>query len=70
MADDYRELAAKCRSLAERITDPRTVDVLLKLAEEYEEKAGPAAITPIKPEDISPRPDEELQARPEPDPGH
>lgn len=72
MADDYRELAAKCRSLAERITDPRTVDVLLKLAEEYEEKAkaGPAAITPITPDDISPRPDDDLQPRPEPDPGN
>lgn len=40
MPDDYRELAAKCRSLAERINDPRTVDVLLKLADEYDGKAA------------------------------
>lgn len=56
MADDYRELAAKCRSLAERINDPRTVDVLLKLAEEYDEKAIKAA-DPKDGDKPLPRPD-------------
>lgn len=42
MPDDYRTLAAKCRSLAERINDPTTVEILLKLAEDYDRKAAAA----------------------------
>jgi hypothetical protein len=54
MPDDYRALAAKCRSLAERISDPRTVDVLLKLAEDYDRKAAAGDSAPT--EDKGPAP--------------
>ena len=42
MAEDYRALAEKCRSLARRMTDDRTIDALSRLAREYDAKAEAA----------------------------
>jgi hypothetical protein len=39
MAEDYRALAEKCRSLARRMTDDRAIEALQKLAAEYDVKA-------------------------------
>ena len=49
MAHDYRMLADKCRFLARRMTDKRTIDVLMSLAEEYDAKAAQG----IEPNDVN-----------------
>jgi hypothetical protein len=38
-AEQFRELAAKCRRLAKSITDQRTANSLLDLAAQYDEAA-------------------------------
>jgi PAS domain-containing protein len=43
-ADSLRAQALRCRRLAQSIMDQRTVDTLLLMAAEYEEKAGDLAI--------------------------
>jgi len=54
MAEDYRALAEKCRSLARRITDDRALEALQKLAAEYDAKAE--AERPDRHEIDGPRP--------------
>ncbi|HYX47625.1 MAG TPA: hypothetical protein VE820_12490 [Sphingomicrobium sp.] len=39
----FREMAAKCRRLAASTDDPRAIDSLRKLADQYEEAAEAAA---------------------------
>lgn len=53
MTEDYRQLAEKARSLARRLTDPRTIEVLERIAADYDARAQAAASAP------APRPEPE-----------
>ena len=41
-AADLMEQARRCRRLADGINDPRTIETLRKLADEYEQQAAEA----------------------------
>ncbi|HSR00655.1 MAG TPA: hypothetical protein VLM36_12175 [Sphingomicrobium sp.] len=43
-AAHFHEMAAKCRRLAATTNDPRAIDTLQKLAEEYDKAAQAAAM--------------------------
>ena len=71
MAEDYRAQAEKCRSLARRMTDDRTIDALLKLADDYDLKAEAAHDGEIEESgpgvDVGQGPDETSEPMPRPE---
>jgi len=44
--ESIRQKLAQCRRLAEVVTDPAFHNSLLKLAQEYEQQAGPGSSRP------------------------
>ncbi len=46
-AAHFHEMAAKCRRLAATTDDPRAIDTLQKLADEYDKAAQAAAINGV-----------------------
>lgn len=46
-SDYFHSMAMRCRSLANSITDRRTIDALLALARECDEKAAEADAGPV-----------------------